>query len=947
MTTNKLRHLILTLFCLLPLALLAQDYEILRVENVRDGWNKLKMGNNPSSFWNPKVDVTAGGNTHLELEFRISEGTPDLSRLQIRPNGYGGNPIKLADYVPVDFTYGFEWYTISIPLANFDTGIDFSQLNLLQIPYSNNAGLFVMEIRSVTFTGGATPYVWFGEGKRDNIHDGFGNSGQLIAAIEKEFYFQYDYSYPGRVEVAYYNEATEGYYLVDSCQIPQVSCIQDDENRPVEFLDPVVSNCEFISGTHNIQATLKDGSLVSESFVIPSLEPLGLVSADLTPPTDTIDGNIEVTVKGGRAPYFFRQQGSFVYQRSEGLFNETVDPFQWSYNPLYSYTATGHFPDLQVDLYENVYVQSGETIEKLDKYGVKLWDLHISNGFIYQLYVDPNGTLYVSGMAETGFNLEGRHLGVDTVTSFIARINANGQLEWLRNIGTDRVIAINSDRKGSLYLLTESIRLLKMGINGVLNYNILLNTDYEFLRAFGKIAFDDKGNIFAASSSGLYSPTTVLSKITEDGNVIFSKRLEGAGVVRGMIYRPYTDLVIIDYQMGPHIFYMTTFRSYNDDGTLSYTNTLDLFNNTFPGVAFDQAGLPYVIFQDATMHQLDMFGAIVHSYEIGDWVIFPEMVIDEVGNFHIATHSGYSGDFPVTTSSSGYTLLFKFSPPQKRNIIIPSGWSEHNILLEDVSNQSLSLNLNFTTTSITGINATLDNKAYEINWEPPLGEFTGYEIYRQDGEQLTRIGSVASYQTSFTHYTEVALKDKPEYVVRVLTKDGENESKPHSPAVLTAKAETGGKVDLNWQPYTGYENATYTIYRGVDEYSMEPVASLKNDQFTFSDKLPASGEYLYRLEIKGEEGISRSNTVAVSSEISEQEVALWPNPVIDVVHCRWEGRSRTNTLELTDLQGRLVAEMHNVDPSGYELKRGNTPAGIYLLTFEDAAGKTTERLVFR
>jgi hypothetical protein len=804
-----------------------------------------------------------------------------------------------------------------------------------------------MELRSVEFTGGTSPYVWFGDGKRDNIHDGNGFGGQVIAAVEKEFYFQYDYSYPGRVEVAFYKEYREGYYLIDSCQIPRVSCLQDDEKRPVVFLDSVVNNCEFIPGMHTIQATLKEGTLITESFTIPNLEPLSLVSADLTPPTDTVDGNIEVTVKGGRAPYFFTQQG-LSYQRSEGVFNEITNPFQWSYRPIYDYLAIKHFPALQVDLYENVYVQSGKSVDKVNKNGEKLWGLEISNGFINQLYVDPNGTLYVSGIAESGFNLEGRHLGVDTSTSFIARINTNGQLEWLRKIGTDEIIAINSNKKGSLYLLTGSLRFIKMRVNGSMNYSVLLNTEYKSLREFGKIAFDDKGNVYAASSNVLnYSPTTVLSKITEDGNVVFSKRLEGAGVVRGMIYRPYTNLVIIDYQYGPHIFYMTTFRSYNDDGTLSYVNTLDLYSNTFPGVAFDQAGLPYVLFQDATMHQLDMFGAIVHSYKIGDGIVFPQIVIDEVGNFHIATHSGYIGDFPITPTPSGYTDLFKFSPPEKRNILIPSGWSDVNILLEDVSNQSISLNLNFTTTSITGINANLDNSAYEISWQPALAAHNGYEVYEKAGESLNLIASVDKDLNSFTHYTSTDIPEKPEYIIRVLTVNGENQSQPHSPAVLSAKAETGGKVDLTWQPYTGYDNPAYTLYRGADEFSMEPVSKLTGEQLSYIDKLPASGDYLYRLEVTGKDGSSMSNTVSVSSDASEHTVALWPNPATDMINCRWEGRSRTNTLQLSDVQGRIMAEYSNVDPGGYHLQRSELPAGIYLLTFEDASGKTTERIVFK
>ncbi|MFA0963921.1 T9SS type A sorting domain-containing protein [Roseivirga sp. BDSF3-8] len=931
--------LLLAGLLLLCFPLLAQDYEILRVENVRNEWNKLKLGNNPSSFWDPQIDVTIGGNTLLEIEFRVSEGSPDMSRVQIRPNGYSGNPVSFANYLPQDFAYGFDWYTISIPLADFDSLIDFTSVYLLQIPYSNMAGTFVMEFRSIEFTGGSTPYVWFGEGKRDNIHDGQGFPGQMTAAVEKEFYYDIHVDLPGRR--TYYNDGLINVGTrSDVCQSALIACMQDDTSRPISFVSDPVSGCKLVPGTYQVNTTLKSGAIHTQDYTVSS-SPSMAVSTDIVPPTASTAGSATLSVQGGAATYFTKESSTYK------AFNDTIEVYNWEtdFNVLDNNNL-----DVQVDLFGNTYVLYDEFLQKRDENGNLLWTLTLSNTGKKAHYTDPLGNTYITGNAGVNMTAGTRHLGNNNATGFVARVNASGDVDWLRACSEVNPEAATGDARGSVYFLyhTPGATLVRYGVNGHKYWSMSGGSG-----PFGGLTSDNEGNIYAGFLAGpTFAGTPVpagegasVIKTSASGVIEWIRRIPYSSDIRGLAA---TDLGLIYVVNVNYVFInggsMLTYSHLSAIDKLGNNIFNKELNNlpyfyTVTDVATGPSGFVYTTENPGVVRKFDPLG--VEMYTVAGpeyyYAFTPYISLDGTGRI-----------FLFGIDSQGSSLYLKsLSPASYRTLTIPSGASSFYYEVEDAKGQTFSETINFTTTSITGINATLDNNAYEISWEPALGEFTGYEIYRQDSEQLTRIGSVAPSETSFTHYTEVALKDKPEYVVRVLTNTSENQSNPHSPAVLTAKAETGGKVDLNWQPYTGYENATYTIYRGADEHSMEPIASLKSDQFTFKDKLPASGEYLYRLEIKGEEGTSRSNTVAASSEISDQEVALWPNPAIDVVHCRWEGRSRNNTLELTDLQGRLVAEMHNVDPSGYELKRGNTPAGIYLLTFEDAAGKTTERLVFR
>lgn len=154
----------------------------LLVTNNMSGYRKLKLGNNPVSIYGTYVNVIAGGNNQLEITLKdVAGGGTNWSRIMFKPNGLGN--LSLAPYVNSVGGISDEWKTIVIPLANFDPSIDFSNLQLLEFPYSADAGNFQIAIKSIIFTGGSTPFVYFGENKTNNKHDGLGGPGQLVANL--------------------------------------------------------------------------------------------------------------------------------------------------------------------------------------------------------------------------------------------------------------------------------------------------------------------------------------------------------------------------------------------------------------------------------------------------------------------------------------------------------------------------------------------------------------------------------------------------------------------------------------------------------------------------------------------------------------------------------------------------------------------------------------------
>ncbi|MGB5930345.1 MAG: hypothetical protein WBH03_19325, partial [Cyclobacteriaceae bacterium] len=460
----------------------AQDHTILRVENVRSGWNKLKIGNNPASFWTPKVNVTATGNTALTLEFRIPEGTPDMNRVQIRPNGYSGNPVSLAAYLPGGFAFGYDWYTISIPLADFDAAIDFTALNLLQLPYSNNTTPFVMEIRSVSFTGGITPYVWFGDGKRDNIHDGQGVGSQMTAALEKEYFFDIIYDYPGRKNIS--NISGPIYNRTDECQAVVATCMQDGESRIVAILGTPVTNCKTVAGNYAVQAQLKNTALVTENYTIPNLGPVQATNTVITPPDGVNDGTLETTLINGASSYFLNDNYNGTI-----LLADSVETYIWAKN-----ISDEDIGDIDTDLMGNIYTIQGEALMKYDTDGILLWSMPFGSlvSKAEAIYSDPAGNVYLGLYAGADFFIGDRYLGNDGNASVVIRVSPEGNVDWMRKFNTGRIQDITGDGRGSIYII-GGVHMIRIGVDGNFKWQ---KTGTAGGTYWGSITSDRQGNVY-------------------------------------------------------------------------------------------------------------------------------------------------------------------------------------------------------------------------------------------------------------------------------------------------------------------------------------------------------------------------------------------------------------------------------------------------------------------
>ncbi len=154
----------------------------LRTVNYQASWRKVKIGYSSSNLWTPKWDVIAGGNNTLCVTVR-TVGEADWQNIQLRIQGKRLSPVKLQNYIPQSACLTESWTKFCIPLNAF-YGVDFEQVSFIEFPYSKNAPPFEIHIMKIEFTGGSTPFLWFGDTKTDNYHDGqSGGGGALFAQL--------------------------------------------------------------------------------------------------------------------------------------------------------------------------------------------------------------------------------------------------------------------------------------------------------------------------------------------------------------------------------------------------------------------------------------------------------------------------------------------------------------------------------------------------------------------------------------------------------------------------------------------------------------------------------------------------------------------------------------------------------------------------------------------
>jgi len=143
--------------------------------------NYLKFVNTTTNSLNLKVlygattswvnkNVIAGGNNMLCITLRDATNPGTISKVHVRLKGsLQTEATRITNNYPVGCVPR-GWTTICIPLSNYPT-TDFTAVPYVEI-FNSAAGPYELHILKIEFTGGATPFLWFGGSQTTNYVSG-------------------------------------------------------------------------------------------------------------------------------------------------------------------------------------------------------------------------------------------------------------------------------------------------------------------------------------------------------------------------------------------------------------------------------------------------------------------------------------------------------------------------------------------------------------------------------------------------------------------------------------------------------------------------------------------------------------------------------------------------------------------------------------------------------
>lgn len=240
----------------------------LLVTNSQSGYRKLKFGYSSANIYNPGNNVISGGNDTLIIILKDFSGVAQWNKIRLKPASIGS--VNLAPYIPAGV--GTDWFTIRIPLSDFDPSIDFTNLAFMEFPYSADAGYMELGIQRVEFTGGTTPFLWFGDNKTDNAHNGNGGSGELVANLIEQ---NNNPIAPTKVE-----------FFDDSTLLGEA--LADPWELPVSFADTAIHNL-WLKLSDNVGAVAFSDTLAIETAPPSNKSVVLNITLDSTVPVTSVD----------------------------------------------------------------------------------------------------------------------------------------------------------------------------------------------------------------------------------------------------------------------------------------------------------------------------------------------------------------------------------------------------------------------------------------------------------------------------------------------------------------------------------------------------------------------------------------------------------------------------------------------------------------------------------
>jgi hypothetical protein len=166
----------------------------------------------------------------------------------------------------------------------------------------------------------------------------------------------------------------------------------------------------------------------------------------------------------------------------------------------------------------------------------------------------------------------------------------------------------------------------------------------------------------------------------------------------------------------------------------------------------------------------------------------------------------------------------------------------------------------------------------------------------------------------------------------------------HKTIHLTTSPGIGNNVNLNWNAYEGIAFDSYNLYRGANTASMNLIATVASNVFSYTDLNPPIGETNYMIEVVGVSCdpartlvYSRSNILdLLAQNVSEElnsTIQVFPNPASTNITIQVNERELGAPVFIFNALGQEVFS-ERISSANQTLSMENLSEGFYFLKLE-------------
>jgi len=188
----------------------------------------------------------------------------------------------------------------------------------------------------------------------------------------------------------------------------------------------------------------------------------------------------------------------------------------------------------------------------------------------------------------------------------------------------------------------------------------------------------------------------------------------------------------------------------------------------------------------------------------------------------------------------------------------------------------------------------------------------------------------------------------------------------HQTIHLTISQGVGTNWNLTWTHYTGFDFASYNIYRKSGSGSYELISTISASFSSFTDFNAPSGYISYIVAIDRPDGCNtgsrengyadvRSNVASLNpvsvSDSKEVSFSIFPVPANDQINIQFgDNATDITNLSITDISGRIIysaeyndvkpGQLHSINTSGYA-------EGLYFLKVISAENRSIQKILIK